>query len=82
MPRLLTEDHRGTKRYNDVKKMRSAAERVNSVIKEDLKILNHPIVYNKQRADILAQITTIVLLIYKASHLFQEFQPYGLSALL
>ncbi len=65
MPRLLTEVPRGTSRYDEVTNMRSAAERVNSVIKEDLNILNHPIVYNKQRADILAQITTIVLLIYK-----------------
>ena len=38
-PRLLTEVLRGTKRYNDVKKMRTAAERVNSVIKEDLGML-------------------------------------------
>ena len=46
--------------------MRSAAERVNSVIKEDLNILVNPIVYNKPRADILAQIATIVLLLHKA----------------
>ena len=65
-PRLLTEVLRGTKRYNDVKKMRTAAERVNSVIKEDLEMLEKPIVYNQHQADILAQITGIVLLIYKA----------------
>ena len=65
-PRLLNEVLRGTKRYKTVKKMRSAAERVNSVIKEDLNILVKPIVYNKPRADILAQIATIVLLLHKA----------------
>ena len=65
LPRLLTEVPKGTKRYNDTKKIRSAAERLNSVIKEDLEILIHPIVYNRQQANILAQITTIVLLIYK-----------------
>ncbi len=46
--------------------MRFASERINSVIKEDLNILINPIVYNKQRADILAQIAATVLLLYKA----------------
>ncbi|MCK5543394.1 MAG: hypothetical protein KAI40_11945 [Desulfobacterales bacterium] len=45
---------------------RSASERVNSVIKEDLRIIDKPIVYNKQRADILAQIAAITLLLYRA----------------
>jgi len=41
-------------------------KRVNSIIKEDLKIIDKPIVYNKQRADILAQIAAIALLLYRA----------------
>ena len=49
-----------------LQKCRSASERVNSVIKEDLKIIDKPIVYNKQRADILAQIAAIALLLYRA----------------
>ena len=39
---------------------------MNSIIKEDLKIIDKPIVYNKQRADILAQIAAIALLLYRA----------------
>lgn len=65
-PRLLNEVLRGTKRYHSVKKIRSASERANSTIKEVLKILEKPIVYNKRRADILTQITAIVLLLHKA----------------
>jgi hypothetical protein len=65
-PRLVNEIPRGTKRFKQIQQYRSASERVNSVIKEDLKILNKPIVYNKQRADILAQIAAIVLLLYRA----------------
>jgi hypothetical protein len=65
-PRLINELLRGTKRYNEVKKMRSAVERINSVVKEDLKIIQSPIIYNKVRADILAQIAAITLLLYRA----------------
>ncbi|MBU2455624.1 MAG: hypothetical protein KJ668_20140 [Proteobacteria bacterium] len=65
-PRLINEIPRGTKRFKLIQQYRSASERVNSVIKEDLKIINKPIVYNKQRADILAQIAAIVLLLYRA----------------
>ena len=49
-----------------IQQCRSASERVNSVLKEDLKVIDKPIVYNKQRADILAQIATIALLLYRA----------------
>jgi hypothetical protein len=65
-PRLLNEIPRGTKRYNTIKRCRSASERSNSTIKETLNILEKPVVYNKVRADILAQISAISLLLYRA----------------
>jgi hypothetical protein len=65
-PRLLNEIPRGTKRYNDIKRCRSAAERSNSTLKETLHIIEKPIVYSRQRADILVQIAAIALLLYKA----------------
>jgi hypothetical protein len=65
-PRLYNEVPRGTKRYNDIKRCRSASERANSTIKETLHIIEKPIVYSKQRADILVQIAAIALLLYKA----------------
>ena len=65
-PRLINEIPRGTKRFKMLQQCRSASERVNSVIKEDLKIIDKPIVYNKERADILAQIAAITLLLYRA----------------
>ena len=65
-PRLVNEIPRGTKRFKMIQRYRSASERVNSIIKEDLRIIDKPIVYNKQRADILAQIAAIALLLYRA----------------
>ena len=65
-PRLVNEIPRGTKRYQDIKKLRSASERSNSTIKEDLKILANPKVLNKVRADILAHMAVIVLLLKRA----------------
>ncbi|MCP4552961.1 MAG: hypothetical protein GY834_13180, partial [Bacteroidetes bacterium] len=65
-PRLINEIPRGSWRFKKLAQFRSASERVNSVIKEDLKIIDKPIVYNKQRADILAQIAAITLLLYRA----------------
>jgi hypothetical protein len=62
-PRLINEIPRGSKRYNLIKKIRSASERANSTMKEDLKILEKPRVLNAQRADILAQMAAIVLLL-------------------
>ena len=53
-PRLINEIPRGSKRYNLIKKIRSASERANSTMKEDLKILEKPRVINAQRAAILA----------------------------
>ncbi len=65
-PRLINEIPRGSWRFKKLAQFRSASERMNSFIKEDLKIIDKPIVYNKQRADILAQIAAIVLLLYRA----------------
>jgi len=65
-PRLINEIARGSKRYNTLKKMRPASERSNSTMKEDLKILDKPRVLNGPRADILAQIAAIVLLLKRA----------------
>lgn len=62
-PRLVNEIPRGSKRYNNIKKMRSASERANSTMKEDIKILDKPRVLNASRANILAQIAAIVLLL-------------------
>lgn len=52
-PRLVNEIPRGTKRYNTIKNLRSAAERANSTIKEDIKILEKPRVSNGFRSNIL-----------------------------
>ena len=65
-PRLINEIPRGSKRYNLIKKIRSASERANSTIKEDLKILEKPRILNAQRANILAQVAAIVLLLHRA----------------
>jgi hypothetical protein len=45
---------RDSKRYNTIKKMRSASEQANSTIKEDLRILDKPRVLRGSRANILA----------------------------
>lgn len=65
-PRLINEIPRGSKRYNLIKKIRSASERANSTMKEDLKILEKPRVLNSSRANILAQMAGIVLLLTRA----------------
>ncbi len=65
-PRLINEIPRGSKRYNLIKKIRSASERANSTMKEDLKILEKPRILNAQRAAILAQMVAIVLLLRRA----------------
>jgi hypothetical protein len=66
LPRLINEIPRGSKRYIDIKKIRSSSERTNSSLKEDLKILDRPKVLNRQRANILAQMAGIVLLLKRA----------------
>jgi hypothetical protein len=65
-PRLINEIPRGSKRYNLIKKIRSASERANSTLKEDLKILEKPRIINAHRAGILAQMSAIVLLLRRA----------------
>jgi len=65
-PRLINEIPRGSKRYSLIKKIRSASERANSTMKEDLKVLEKPRVLNSSRADILAQMAAIVLLLKRA----------------
>jgi len=65
-PRLINEIPRGSKRYKDIKKLRSASERINSALKEDLKILDRPRVLNRHRSNILAQMAEIVLLLKRA----------------
>ena len=41
-PRLINAIHRGSKRYKEIKKLRSCSERINSSLKEDLHILDKP----------------------------------------
>ena len=65
-PRLINEIPRGSKRYNTFKKMRPASERSNSTMKEDLKILDKPRILNASRANILAQVAAIALLLKRA----------------
>jgi len=65
-PRLVNQIPRGTKRYNTTKNMQSASERANSTIKEDLKILEKPKVITGSRANILAQMAAIALLLKRA----------------
>ncbi len=65
-PRLINEIPRGSKRYNLIKKIRSASERANSTMKEDQKVIDKPKVMNSSRANILAQMAAIVLLLKRA----------------
>jgi len=65
-PRLINEIPRGTKRYNTIKNLRSASERANSTIKEDIKILEKPRVLNGFRSNILGQMAGITLLLKRA----------------
>ena len=64
-PRLINEIPRGSKRYKDIKKIRSPSERANSTLKEHIKILDKPRVLNATRANILAQMAAIVLLLLR-----------------
>jgi hypothetical protein len=65
-PRLVNEIPRGSKRYKEIKKIRSASERSNSTLKEDIKILDKPRVLNASRANSLAQMAAIALLLSRA----------------
>jgi len=65
-PRLTNAIPRGTKKYQKLKQLRSASERINSAAKEDTPILHKPRVLNKKRAATLAQMTAIVILLKRA----------------
>jgi hypothetical protein len=64
-PRLVNEIPRGSKRFKEIKKIRSASERSNSTLKEDQRVLDKPRVLNKHRANILSQMAAISLLLYR-----------------
>jgi hypothetical protein len=64
-PRLVNEIPRGSKRYKEIKKSRSASERANSTLKENINIIAKPRVLNRHRADILSQMAAIVLLLFR-----------------
>jgi len=66
LPRLINEIPRGSKRYMDIKKLRSSSERTNSSVKVEFHILDKPKVLNRQRANILAQMAGIVLLLKRS----------------
>ena len=66
-PRLLTEIIRGTPRYQNLRSLRPASERLNSTAKDDLEILNKPKVRGLKRAGILAQLTLITILLKRVS---------------
>jgi hypothetical protein len=64
-PRLLNEIPRGSQRYKEIKKLRSASERSNSTLKDDLAILDKPRVMGFGRAAILVQLSVIMLLLQR-----------------
>ncbi len=66
-PRLITEVIRGTPRYQKLRSLRPASERLNSTAKDDLKILNKPRVRGLKRAAILAQLTLITILLKRVA---------------
>ena len=66
-PRLITEVIRGTPRYQKLRALRPASERLNSTAKDDLEILNKPRVRGLKRAGILAQLTLITILLKRVA---------------
>ena len=64
--RIRRQPSRLIKSPQNIKKIRSASERSNSSLKEDLKIIDKPRVLKISRADILAQMAAIVLLLKRA----------------
>lgn len=62
-PRLITEIIRGTPRYQKLRALRPASERINSSAKEDFETLRKPKVRGLKRAGILAQLTVMVILL-------------------
>ncbi len=80
-PRLINEIPRGTQRYKQIKKLRSASERANSTLKEDLKILDKPRVIGSGRAAVLVLLAAIFLLckrgfgfIARVTHMLRRFR--------
>ena len=80
-PRLLNQIPRGSQRYKQVKKLRSASERSNSTMKEDLKILDKPRVIGGRRAAVLVLLAAIFLLckrgfafIARVTHMLRRFR--------
>ncbi len=67
-PRLITEVIRGTPRYQKLRSLRPASERLNSTAKEDLEILDKPKVRGLKRAAILGQLTLISILLKRVAH--------------
>ncbi|MBS3907720.1 MAG: hypothetical protein KGZ49_11865 [Syntrophaceae bacterium] len=66
-PRLITEVIRGTPRYQKLRSLRPASERLNSTAKEDLDILDKPRLRGLKRAGILAQLTLITILLKRVA---------------
>jgi hypothetical protein len=66
-PRLITEVIRGTPRYQKLRSLRPASERLNSTAKDDLEILDKPRIRGRQRAAILAQLALMTILLKRVS---------------
>jgi hypothetical protein len=66
-PRLITEVIRGTPRYQKLRTLRPASERINIAAKEDLDILLKPKVRGLKRAAILGQLTLITILLRRVA---------------
>jgi hypothetical protein len=66
-PRLITEIIRGTLRYQKLRSLRPASERLNSTAKDDLEILDKPRIRGIKHASILAQLTLMTILLKRVS---------------
>jgi hypothetical protein len=66
-PRLITEVIRGTDRFKNLKKLRSASERTNSTAKDDFHILAHPKIRGIKSAGVLAQLAAITVLLKRVA---------------
>jgi len=66
-PRLITEIIRGTPRYQKLRSLRPASERLNSTAKDDLEILDKPRIRGIKHASILAQLTLMTILLKRVS---------------
>jgi hypothetical protein len=67
-PRLITEVIRGTDRYKNLKKLRSASERTNASAKDDFPILAKPKIRGIKNAGILSQMAVIIVLLKRISY--------------